>query len=536
MTSMKFTPITHLSRILSLLVLLLVALPVHAELAEDVEPSMVRIFNFPPDATGRNINVDDQGSFSYGMGTGFVVSNEGHIVTNEHVIAESGKGHPQSPSGALYLVVSKQGKIYKCYRAKLLWKSVNKDMAILHSPDLKVKPLQLSFMDVPKGTAVHSMGYPSIGDQVTEGDAFFSEIDDMLRKGTGQEVFDITSIVGADPTRANRFEAIMTSGAIEKNTPVPGWDDTTGNAPVSMWYHNLDIRKGNSGGPFFNSCGQVIGVVGRGLYNKQDRTQSVTLAMRITEMKTEMDDLRIKYTFANAVCKPGSMMDNKLIIVIAVSATVAVAALMLAIFKSPKGRAVVSSYTTLVEDKVRSILRRQQGGGASLRSQGGNGGGGGGSYGGGGDQRPVFGAGPPPMPMPMPGGGGGGAAPAPDFGGGGGGYGGGGYGGGWSLTGRSSDGRTIRLDLPSNLFSQAGNRVVLGRSQDLCHVVVADSSVSKQHAQIRMSGGRFFVADRNSANGTLVNGHLCKDAFKETAFREGDTLTVGEVRLVFQKS
>ncbi len=522
-----------------------------AGLSEDVEPAMVRIFNFFPDQSGRNILVGRNGSFGYGMGTGFVISNEGHIVTNQHVIEELGTGDPAAPKGALYLVVSKQGKTYKCYRGKLLWSDTNKDMAIMHCVDLKVRPLQLSFLDIPKGTAAYSMGYPAIGDQVTEGDSFFAELNDLVRKNPSAEQFDITAIVNADPTRSNRFEATMTTGVIEKNSMVPGFDDVIKNPPISVWYHSLDIRKGNSGGPFFNACGQVTGVVGRGVSSAKDNTQRVTLAMRITELKDQLDRFQIKYTFANAECKPGGALDNRLIIVIAVSATVAVAALLMAIFKSPRGRAVVSSYTTIVEDKVRSILRKQQaggggaGGGGSYLGGGGGGyggGGGGGSYGGAGGgsmDRPVFDDLDRTVPGPgqslrgNPGGGGG------AYGGGGGVYAGGGggavAGGRWTLTGRTPDGRDLRIDVPAHLFAQNGNRVVLGRSQDLCHIVVSDSSVSKQHAQIRMSGGRFYVADRNSANGTLVNGHLCKESFKETPFREGDTLVVGEVRLFFQR-
>lgn len=493
--------------------------PAKAELSEDVEPSMVRIFTFVPAADGRNINTEVN---AFSMGTGFVISNEGHILTNQHVIEELSVGDTELPPGAVYLVVSKQEKVYKCFRARLLWSSVNKDLALIQCTDLKVKPLILSFLDMPKGTDCYSMGYPGIGDQVTAGDAFFSELVTLTRQNSTADQWDITNIVNAEATRANRFDATMTKGSIERNTPAPGFDESAGNPHISVWYHSLDIRKGNSGGPFFNSCGQVMGVVGRSRYKANDQSQAVVFAMRVTEAKAELERFGVKFTAATELCKPGSLLqnNNKLIFAIALSATVAMAALLMAVFKSPKGRAVVTSYTTIVEDKVRSILRRQQGGGGpgvgNTYNRGGM------DYNRGGGPPPVF---PPPMPPPgydqtVP------RPPAmPD--GGGSGY--------WTLTGRASDGRNIRLDLPGSLFSRNGNRVVLGRSADLCHLAVTDTSVSKQHAQIRMSGGRFFVADRNSANGTLVNGHLCKESFKETAFREGDTLTLGEVRLVFQR-
>jgi pSer/pThr/pTyr-binding forkhead associated (FHA) protein len=69
----------------------------------------------------------------------------------------------------------------------------------------------------------------------------------------------------------------------------------------------------------------------------------------------------------------------------------------------------------------------------------------------------------------------------------------------------------------------------------LCHVVVDDGSVSKQHAQIRKEGGNFMVADRNSSNGTAINGQFNRQPFNEVPLRDGDTLTLGEVKLEFTK-
>src|SRR5271166_4873931 len=67
------------------------------------------------------------------------------------------------------------------------------------------------------------------------------------------------------------------------------------------------------------------------------------------------------------------------------------------------------------------------------------------------------------------------------------------------------------------------------------HVVVDDGSVSKQHAQIRSEGGSLMVADRNSSNGTAVNGQFNLRPFDEVPLKDGDTLTLGEVKLDFTK-
>jgi hypothetical protein len=105
----------------------------------------------------------------------------------------------------------------------------------------------------------------------------------------------------------------------------------------------------------------------------------------------------------------------------------------------------------------------------------------------------------------------------------------------WQLVGRTPGGRTLRLEITDAMLSSNGNRLILGRTTELCHVVVDDGSVSKQHAQIRREGGRFVVADRNSANGTAVNGQLSSRPFDEVPLQDGDTLTLGEVKLDFTK-
>ncbi|MBN1268012.1 MAG: DUF4388 domain-containing protein [Kiritimatiellae bacterium] len=47
---------------------------------------------------------------------------------------------------------------------------------------------------------------------------------------------------------------------------------------------------------------------------------------------------------------------------------------------------------------------------------------------------------------------------------------------------------------------------VLGRDNDSCDVALVDEHVSKRHATIGFSAGRYFVEDLGSMNGTFVNG------------------------------
>ncbi len=69
----------------------------------------------------------------------------------------------------------------------------------------------------------------------------------------------------------------------------------------------------------------------------------------------------------------------------------------------------------------------------------------------------------------------------------------------------------------------------LGRTSDN-DVVVRDPSSSRSHARVYEEGGRFYVEDLKSANGTKLNQGELTDAVELTA---GDVLTIGEVDIEF---
>ncbi|MBW2000419.1 MAG: FHA domain-containing protein [Deltaproteobacteria bacterium] len=69
------------------------------------------------------------------------------------------------------------------------------------------------------------------------------------------------------------------------------------------------------------------------------------------------------------------------------------------------------------------------------------------------------------------------------------------------------------------------DRVYVGRSSDN-DIQLKDKYVSRKHFMIKREGGRFFVRDLRSTNGTFVNGkEIEPDRFYET--KEGQTIVVG---------
>jgi hypothetical protein len=56
-----------------------------------------------------------------------------------------------------------------------------------------------------------------------------------------------------------------------------------------------------------------------------------------------------------------------------------------------------------------------------------------------------------------------------------------------------------------------GGRLVLGRSPG-CQLVFDDDTVSRRHAELRMTDGRWILRDLGSSNGTWVNGRQVIEA------------------------
>lgn len=142
-----------------------------------------------------------------GIGSGFVWDQEGHIVTNSHVISGSNS----------FLVSFHKDK--KQYKASLVGAEPNKDIAVL------------KLSDRPK--VLHSI---KIGSSST-----------LL---VGQKTLAIGSPFGLDHT--------MTSGIISAlKRVIEGFGGVTIKGVIQT---DASINPGNSGGPLLNSMGKVIGM------------------------------------------------------------------------------------------------------------------------------------------------------------------------------------------------------------------------------------------------------------------------------------
>jgi putative serine protease PepD len=161
------------------------------------------------------VTIEAQGSQGQGgTGTGFVYDKQGHILTNNHVVASAASG------GELTATFSNG----KRYAAEVVGRAQGYDVAVIKlkdASDAKLTPLPLADSDkVAVGDATIAIGAPfGLAGTVT------------------------TGIISA------------------KNRPVASSDGGSGNASyMSALQTDASINPGNSGGPLLNANGAVIGI------------------------------------------------------------------------------------------------------------------------------------------------------------------------------------------------------------------------------------------------------------------------------------
>jgi len=169
-----------------------------------------------------------------GQGSGFIIDNEGHILTNYHVIA-----------GARQVEVTLWNK--KKYRADVIGSDRQKDLAVLKIPATNLTPATL-------------------------GNSKTLEV--------GQKVYAIGNPFGLSGT--------MTRGIISSIRSIRGPE---GNAIDQAIQTDAAINPGNSGGPLLNWHGEVIGINSMILTGGAEQSAGVGFAIPINSAKAVLNDL-----------------------------------------------------------------------------------------------------------------------------------------------------------------------------------------------------------------------------------------------------
>jgi len=165
------------------------------------------------------LTVDKDGEI-IGIGSGFFVTEKGHVLTNAHVVEDEG----------IDKIFIRGKSISDASLARKIWVVPEHDVAVLLAEKPShVAPMKLLSGNVLKGANVWALGYP--GKQLNNMDVFgesYEEIDATLTNGIVSRIFEGTVSDGPE-----RYPVVQ---------------------------HTAEISPGNSGGPLFDECGTVVGI------------------------------------------------------------------------------------------------------------------------------------------------------------------------------------------------------------------------------------------------------------------------------------
>ena len=203
-----------------------------------------------------------------GQGSGFVISEQGEIVTNAHVVTDASTSGPQqgplSPAAEVYVKFPDANQV----EAEIIGFDPFADVALLKvDPDgLELTPLPLgSENDVEVGEGVAAIGSP------------FGELQSQSLS---------VGIVSASDRTIESLTEFRIEGAIQTDAA---------------------INPGNSGGPLLDAAGEVVGI------NQQIQTSSGTnsgvgFAVPIDLAERSISDLRedgeVSYAYAGVTTTP----------------------------------------------------------------------------------------------------------------------------------------------------------------------------------------------------------------------------------------
>src|SRR5438876_2092558 len=176
-------------------------------------------------------NPNDEALVQNALGSGVIVTNEGHIITNNHVVDQVDEIEVQLSDG-------------RTKKARLVGADSQIDLAVLKIDDPGVKPLKLADSDtVQAGDFVLAIGNPF------------------------------------------GFEETVTDGIISSKGR-PGRSDYFGD----LLQTNAAINPGNSGGPLINLRGEVIGI-NTAIASTTGGSQGVGFAIPSNTVRTALESL-----------------------------------------------------------------------------------------------------------------------------------------------------------------------------------------------------------------------------------------------------
>lgn len=224
------------------------------EIVNDIMPSVVGVsanFKFTQESYDFfGWGTAPQQREATGTGTGFIISEDGYIVTNAHCVYDSSEYHA-GEAVDVSILFSDESEM----EAKIIAYDVETDIAVLKVDKTGLKP------------------------------AVIGNSDDLM---VGELVIAIGNPLGFD------LFGSVTSGIVSAlNRQI-----SVNEKSMSLIQTDAAINSGNSGGPLLNSCGQVIGINSAKMSSSYGTAsiEGLGFAIPISDAKAIIDDL-INYKY-----------------------------------------------------------------------------------------------------------------------------------------------------------------------------------------------------------------------------------------------
>jgi hypothetical protein len=390
------------------------------------------------------------------MGTGFVISRQGYVVTNYHVVRD----------GEKVVVIYGRGETAFIKEASVVVTEQGKDLAILKCSSLpRTEPFVVADHEMIGGQEVMAVGFPGILDEM------YSTKGTSGLKPTGHpDEFTI------DSQNAAAFVPVTFPGNVGKEMRI----NSGFGGDFRSIAHSAKISEGNSGGPLIDREGRLVGINVQIASNKMGADYA--FAIHASELVTlaNAHSIRMDVNSSKASNDSGGGRSGLPMLLLVVLAAFAVVMFLL-VLRKPR-MVMVDAMSRVVRSKRHAASQ------ADYRAA-----------------NPAQ------------------ASPRTSS-----------NGGTMRLRGRDLQGLSYDIAFTDADFRSCGGRLVIGRNHDLSQLHLSHDSVSRQHATLSWHGGAVHVEDRNSGNGTKVNGRELTVGSPPTPLQPGDRLTLGEVDLMFE--
>ncbi|HHU04488.1 MAG TPA: trypsin-like serine protease [Fastidiosipila sp.] len=261
-------------------------------------------------------NVQTENLSSGAVGTGFIVTPDGYMVTNAHVVATDEDATYRSFAWTAledYAVEATDSFMAEMRRAGYQmsqeeWDGMANAWLNLFAQSMEVQNLQTSYQafigNVVPGSDISAKGerieLRKIGEPIPGKDIAIMKLDgsnfptvtlgDDSNIRTGDQVYAMGFPASATLTEALNIthsiqEPTLTQGIISARKEMSdGW---------SVFQTDADIHGGNSGGPLFNNEGEVIGINTFGMVDEDGSVSGMNFAIPVSVAKEFLNEINV---------------------------------------------------------------------------------------------------------------------------------------------------------------------------------------------------------------------------------------------------